>query len=249
MSRPARLPLAVGVCLVPAIASAAGAPDPAVAASELQLGARDEAGGAFSRALGHYRACVEAAPWSRPARDARARLTWIEARSEAGFEPLARLARLRRDPGPLGDPSALARLTAEAESMPPGLVRSELRLRVGEAWLKLGRRDRGDPELARVVADPSSGGNDRALAERALVESLLAEGRLDAAREEIAAHPFDPRAATDVAARLRHRRRERWIAGGALALFALALGAGAARFRSRRRDRSRRGGPAARLAS
>jgi hypothetical protein len=234
VTRLARLPLAVGLCLVPALASAARSPDPAVAASELQLGARDEAGGAFSRALGHYRACIEAAPSSRLARNARARVTWIEARSEGGFEPLARLAHVRRDPGPLGDPSALARLTTEAESMPAGLVRSELRLRIAEGWLKLGHRAQAAAELQRVVSDPSSGGGDRTWAERDLVESLLAAGRLDAARDEVAAHPFDPKSAADVARLLRRRRLERLTAGGLLTLVALGGGAG---FLSRRRRR------------
>ena len=140
-----------------------------LAQQELQLGAADEARGLFPAAIEHYRACAERAPGSRPARNALARVTWIEQRAEGGYLPLATLARVRRDPAPLGDAAALSRLTAETESFPAGPVRSELRLRVGEAWLKLDRRrPEGAAELRALLSDPSSGAADRKLAERDL---------------------------------------------------------------------------------
>jgi hypothetical protein len=143
------------------------------AEQEFRLGAADEGDGLFQRALEHYRASVARAPASRPARSARARVAWIEQRAEGGFLPLATLARVRRDPTSLADPSLLSRLTAETETFPSGLVRSELRLRIGEAWLRLGsHRADGVAELRALVSDPTSGAADRKLAERDLEPSV-----------------------------------------------------------------------------
>jgi hypothetical protein len=149
------------------------------AEKELQLGVADEANALFPRALDHYRACLAGAPGSRPARTARARITWIEQRAEGGFVPLVTLAQLRRDPAPLADPLALSRLAAQTESFPAGLVRSELRLRIGEAWLKLpGHGREGVAALRALVSDPSSGAADRRVAERDLVEAGRLAGSL-----------------------------------------------------------------------
>jgi len=138
------------------------------AEQEFRLGAADEANGSFPRALDHYRACLARAPASRPARSARARVAWIEQRAEGGFLPLVTLAHVRRDAAKLGDPSLLSRLGAETETFPGGLVRSELRLRIGEAWLGLGNRAQGLAELRALVSDPTSGAADRKVAQRDL---------------------------------------------------------------------------------
>jgi hypothetical protein len=112
-------------------------------------------------------------------------------------------------------------------------VRSEMRLRLAEAWLKFpGHRDDASRELRRVLSDPTSGDSDRRFAERDLVQSLLADRHLDAARDEVRAHPFDPQATANVA-RLLHRRRTQRAATVALGAL-LATGA-AAVFLSRRR--------------
>ena len=151
-----------------------------VAEQEFRLGAADETSGLFRRALEHYRACVARAPVSRPARSARERVVWIEQRAEGGFLPLATLARVRRDPTQLADPSVLSRLTAATETFPSGLVRSELRLRIGEAWLRLGNhRAEGVAELRALVSDPTSGAADRKLAEQDLKPSVRPDAEKD----------------------------------------------------------------------
>lgn len=225
------------VCLGAPAAARAAANVPRSAAdaeAELRLGARAESEGDFARALEHYRTCLELGPSLRLARSARGRIMWIEERSEGNFVPLGTLARVRGDPGALADPAALAKLAVAVESFPPGLVRSELRLRVAEAWL---RRDGGQAPafamLRALLADPRSGDSDRVLAERDLVTALLAALQLDAARAEVAAHPFDPPSTAEVERRVRRRSQVRGAGLGLLALLALGVGA-RARWRLRR---------------
>lgn len=188
---------------------------------------RAEGEGDFARALEHYRACLEGELPLRLAHNAQNRIRWIEERSEGNYRPLQTLARVRRDPKALADPVVLEKLTSEIESFPSGLVRSELRLRVAEAWL---RRDGGHAAglagLRAVIDDASSGASDRRLAERDLVKALLAKGQLDEARTEVEMHPFDPASTAEVK-RLVHRRSQvrGAVVTGALTLLLLALGA------------------------
>jgi hypothetical protein len=215
------LPFALGVWACSTVALAAGAPG-ATGEAQFQLGARDEAAGDFAAALAHYRASVTSSSSGRLARNARRRIDWIEERSQGGFAPLAALARLRRDPSALDDPAVATRLAAEAESFPPGPVRSEVRLRIAQAWLRQPtRRAEALDELRRIVSDPSAGAADAVLAERALVEAFLAAGQLDAARQEVVAHPFDP-TATAIVERQLHRRFLRRTVEAALIAVALA---------------------------
>jgi hypothetical protein len=215
--------LIVGVWLLPAVARGTSAPQ-TDSQAQFQLGTRDEEERSFAAALAHYRACVDAAPFGRPARSARGRITWIEERSEGNFAPLTTLAAVRQDAGSLGEGAAVDRFAVQTESFPPGLVRSELRVRMAEAWLKLGRRTEAVGELRRVVSDSSSGDADRVFAERDLVETLLADGQLDVAREEVGAHPFDPKAMAEVGRLVRRRLLHRAIAASLLLLFVVTIG-------------------------
>jgi hypothetical protein len=214
---------AVFVCVAAVALAEEGRRGPVDFEAELHLGARAEEEGAFARALEHYRACIAGGAPARLARNARNRILWIEEHAEGDFVPLATLARVRRDPSALDDPARLAKLAADTESFPAGRVRSELRLRVAEARLRRGGPD--DEALAglrAVVEDPSSGGSDRLLAERDLVMALLAAGRLEAARHEVEAHPYDPRSTAEVARRVRRRSLMR-AGAGAVVLLGLAL--------------------------
>jgi len=232
------------VCLAWPAGAATVARSAADAEAELRLGERAEREGDFARALEHYRACLAGEPPLRLARSARNRIMWIEERAEGSFVPLGTLAQVRGDPAVLADPAALAKLAAKVESFPPGLVRSELRLRVGEAWLRRGDGGRAPAfaTLRALLADPRSGDSDRVLAERDLVTALLAAGQLDAARQEVEAHPFDPTSTADVERRVRRRSRARAAAFGALALLALGVGV-RARWRLRRAAAGARAAP------
>jgi hypothetical protein len=194
-----------------------------------------EGTGNYSSALAHYRAAANAVPPGRLARNARNRILWIEERSEGGFAPLTALAGVRHDPSVLDDPDASARLAAEVESFPPGLVRSEMRLRIAEAWLRQpAQRADALSELRRVISDPHAGATDAVLAERDLVGALLAAGDLDGARDEVTAYPLDSTTTANVA-RLVHRRiLHRTVTVGLLVLVAL-LGVAVVRVRALRR--------------
>ena len=218
------LPLALGFCICPTVVRAGGEPPESTGEVQFRLGARGEAEGDYARALAHYRASLNASGSGRLARSARKRIVWIEERSQGGFAPLAALARLRHEPSIADDPTASAALATETESFPPGLVRSEIRLRLAQAWLRQPKlRDEALRELRRIVSDPSAGAPDAILAERALVETLLAAGQLDAAQDEVLAHPFDSTATANVARRLHQRLLRRTVEAGLMALAGFAV--------------------------
>jgi hypothetical protein len=182
-----------------AAASAAGAPadtprgqgDAEATAREwLERGAADEDRLDFARALEDDRACIAAAPGSEWSARAATRIEWLRARSEGGFAPLARLERVRRDPIAAADPAAIQALQQDAESFPAGLVRTEARMVVAEAWLgRLGRPDDAIAELREIADDPSSDRLTARLAEREVVEALVTRGLVDAAAAEANARP------------------------------------------------------------
>jgi hypothetical protein len=219
------LPLVLGLCSYSTGAFAVDEPKSSGEA-QFQVGARDEAAGDYARALEHYRASLTASGSGRLARNARKRIVWIEERSQGGFAPLAALGRLRHEPAVLEDPAASVRLAAEVESFPPGPVRSEIRLRLAQAWLRQPmRRAEALGELRRIVSDPSAGAADAVLAERALVEALLAAGQLDDARQEVLAHPFDAPSTANVARRFHLRSQRRTVEVGLIALAILTIAA------------------------
>lgn len=194
-------------------ATAGGGQPSTVSQAHFRLGVLDEGDAAPARALVHYHASVDAAPSGRWARTARGRIAWIDRRAEGDLGPLATLQRVTNDPAVLHDPGAIDRLAQEAESFPPGLVRAEARALVAESWLKRPmRRDDALSELRKVVDDPSSGSAVAVFAERDLVEALLARKQLDAAADEIRAHPLDSKSAAEVQRLVRRRslRRAAW---------------------------------------
>jgi hypothetical protein len=214
--------------------AAAGGEPPTASQAHFRLGVLDEEDAEPARALEQFHASVDAAPGSRWARTARGRIAWMDERSEGDLAPLAALQRVRLLPPALRDPAAVDALAVEAESFPPGRVRSEARMLVAETWLKVAPR-RGDAlgELRKVVADPSSGAADAVLAERDLVEALLADNRVDEAAEETRARPFDPRAAAEVQTRLRRRSLRRAAGAELLVAFTLAVMVGVRAWRRR----------------
>jgi hypothetical protein len=218
------LPFALGLCSYSTAALAVVDDRRPAGEDQFQLAARDEAVGDYAGALEHYRASLKEGGSGRLARNARNRIVWIEERSPGGFAPLAALARVRHDPSALDDPAASAGLAAEAESFPPGPVRSELRLRIAQAWLRQPmRRAEAMSELRRIVSDPSAGAADGVLAERVLVEALLGAGQLDAAQKEVLTHHVDPTVAADVGRRLHRRFLRRTVELGLIVLAACAV--------------------------
>ena len=210
--------------------AAAGAPDdPSEAERLYELGQADEDALAFAQALAHDRASVAAAPDSAWARRAAARIAWLDARSEGGFVPLARLEQVRKNPSLASDPGAIDALAREAESFPPGQVRVEARMFVAEAWLgRLHRPADALPVLRALSDDPEADPLSSRLAEREIVDTLVTEGRLEEASAEATSHAsrLDPRFVQQTRALLRRRAvRVAAIAelGGFVAIAAIAL--------------------------
>jgi len=209
----------------------------AVGEAYFLLGELDEGDGAFAQALVDDRAAIDAASNTRWALRASDRIDWLRARSEGDFAPLRRLEKVRRDPAASSDPTVVDALAHDLESFPPGAVRVEARMLVAEAWI--GRMHRpGDAigELRQVAEDPKADPLTQRLAERELIDALVATGRIDEAAAEATAHKtrLDPRFVKQVG-RLIVRRAVRWGSIGVLATFALLAVAGLARAGMRRK--------------
>lgn len=194
---------------------------PAVAEAFFLLGKLDEDAMAFPAALEDDRRAVEAAPNTRWALRASDRADWLRARSEGGFAPLARLEAVRRDPSAPSDPATVDALARDLEAFPPGTVRVEARMLVAEAWIgRMHRAPDAVEQLRKVVDDPKADALTSRLAERELIDALVASGRIDEAAAEATAHStrLDPRFVKQVQ-RLVLRRAVRGAAWVVLALF------------------------------
>jgi hypothetical protein len=201
-----------------------------MAEAYFRVGVADEEDREFEDALAAQRECIASAPYSAWARSARQRVAWMSARSEGGFEPLARLERVRRSPTLGVDPAALEVLAREADAFPPGRVRAEARMFVGEAWLARSTRSEDAIRLFRKIADdPSSDSMDTLLARRRLLEMLLAIGRVDEAARRLEASPAaaTPELSAGIHRQLRMRILRQGAAAGLL-LSILPRGAGGA---------------------
>jgi hypothetical protein len=197
----------------------------AVAEAYFRLGVLEEEDGAFARAVSDQEACRAKAPASNWARSARLRIGWMVARSEGNYAPLARLQRVRHDPAAASNPAAVESLARDAESFPPGRVRAEARMFVGETWLvAMNRRRDAISELRKVEDDPSSDATDATLAHGRLVDAFLAEGWLDDAAREVERRPTDATLADKVRRLVFHRTLWR-AAVGAFVAFAAFVAA------------------------
>jgi hypothetical protein len=116
------------------------------------------------------------------------------------------------------------------------MVRVEARLLVADAWLgRLNRPDDAIALLRLVTAETKIDALTLRLAERELVDTLIAQGRIDEALAEVAAHPtrLDAKFVRQVK-RLRTRRVVRFAAMGVLGAFALLAVTALVRARQRR---------------
>jgi tetratricopeptide (TPR) repeat protein len=204
-------------------ATAANDDPKAVGEAYFLLGELDEGDAAFAQALVDDRAAIDAAPNTRWALRASDRIDWLHARSEGDFAPLTRLEKVRRDPAASSDPAAVDALAHDLESFPPGPVRVEARMLVAEAWIgRMHRPDDAIGELRQVAEDPKADPLTQRLAERELVDALVAAGRIDEAAAEANTHKnrLDSRFVKQVE-RLLVRRTVRWGSLAVLAAFVL----------------------------
>jgi hypothetical protein len=161
----------------------------ATAEAHFLLGQIDEDESAFGAALDAYREARAVAPSTRWALRASDRMDWIHARSEGDFRPLVELERVRRNPALAADPGAIDDLARQMEAFPPGTVRVEARMLVAEAWLgRMHRPEAAIGALRAVSDDPKADPLTARLAERELVDVLVASGRIDEAAAEAREH-------------------------------------------------------------
>jgi hypothetical protein len=156
--------------------------------------------------------------------------------ADAGDTPLStRLEQIRNDPALSNDPAVLDGLAAQASAAPDTLIRADARLVVAEAWLgRLHRKDDALGMLRLVADDPVADSLTARLAEREIVDTLIAQGRIVRAASEVRAHEgqVDPKFATQV----RKLERRLWLrvaSLGEILLFALLVTVALVRARRR----------------
>jgi hypothetical protein len=208
--------LLVCTALAPAFAQDGGAePAPLLGAAE-----RAERSFELAEAESLYRRVVEAAPGSREARRARARIDYLEARRDParGYAPLEALERARRADLDRARAEAFAR---EVDAMPAGRVKRDALFLLGETWL----RRLGDPARARGYYDalidaPGVTDEEAELARFARAEAIDAAGDRAAAIEAMDEAGLG---ATFEARELRAQQLRARLRVASIALLAIAL--------------------------
>jgi len=162
-------------------------------AETLAAAARAEAEAEPARALELYRLAVFEHPGDRLLRRARARIDWLEARSEGGFVALRELTRAHARVEP--SPQDLTAFEAKVPSFPPGLVRREAWHYLAETWL--GRMNEPARALAAYEAwlrEPDLDDADRQLAHAGLSLARARLGHTTEALDGLAHAGLDRRA-------------------------------------------------------
>jgi hypothetical protein len=179
----------------------------------------------FADALAGYRLAMELDPTAPFIKTARVRAADLQAHSEGGFMPLARLETVRRDARKSTSRTEIEGLERDLAAFPDGRVRSEARLLVADAWqYRLGEPERATGPLQDVLADHSSDELSRTLALSKLVALHRGLGRLDDARRTVERWPDVAPAVRAEVMRLVRRERLRWASVGLLSVLA-AVGA------------------------
>jgi hypothetical protein len=205
------------------IARADDAPERRAAAADAFARAeRSAAELRFADALAAYREVLAVDPSAPFASVSRARERDLLAHAEGGFAPLARLEAVRRAPAALADRSAIDALARDAAGFPPGPVRGEARLVVGEALRRMNDARAAEGALRLAVSDDAADPLTKSLALSDLVAVLRERGDLKTALAELDEHPaLLPTLRADIA-RLVRRERIREAAFAVLGAIVLA---------------------------
>jgi hypothetical protein len=191
----------------------------------------------FASALARYDASIARDPSHRYALRARAHADTLRSHSEGDFEPYSELEHLRRDHVAARDNDALAKLAADADAFPPGLVRVEARMLAGDAFLSQGDRAHGLALLNLVDQDPKADPILHHQAAHELVDAYLSRNNPEAAMAVATRPNEDPLLLKTVKTWLR-RRQLHCASITVLALFAVSslLGIGRGIWRGRSRE-------------
>lgn len=186
-----------------------------------ELAEMDEHDYRFASALARYDASVARDPSHRYALRARAHADTLRTHSEGDFAPYSELEHIRRDRIASRDPVALAKLAQDADGFPPGLVRVEARMLVGDTLLAQGDLIKALPLLDSVDADPMTDPILHHQAAHELVDAYLLENDPEDAMK-VALRPHEDPALLDKVKRSIRRGHARTGALIVLALFGLA---------------------------
>jgi hypothetical protein len=149
------------------------------------------------------------------------------AHADSGDQSLAeRLDQVRGDPKLSGDPAVIDDLATRANRAPGTSIRGDARMIVAEAWLGRLRRTDDALKMLRLVADdPAADALTGRLAEREIVDTLIAQGHIETAAREVRAHEdlVDWRFVIQVR-RLERRLWLRTASLGVIVLFGLLVG-------------------------
>ena len=182
----------------------------------------------YAGALGEYRRSIELDPGSRLARRARARVEYLEARSEGSFAPLVRLEKARRA---TPDPRGLEELSHEVDAFPSGRVRREARAYIAETLaLRLKLPSAAIVAYERWLDEPGLEDAEFLRATNGLAKSRARLGDLGRSLETLRAAGLGASAEARAIELAQVRRWAGPLAWGTLAVFALlALAWGGAR--------------------
>jgi len=176
----------------------------------------------FAEALSAYREALTTDPSAPFAQVARARVSYLSARSEGGFAPLAQLEAVRRNPSKLDDRATIEALEQALATFPRGPVRAEAALVVAEAWWhRLGEPRRAIAPLERAIADEGADRLTRSLALSELVAVHRELDELDEARAVVERFPDLAPGTRDEVRRLYRRAQLRGWAIAALSILAV----------------------------
>lgn len=187
----------------------------------------------FADALAAYEEAATRDPTAPFAPTARVRAADLRAHSEGGFEPLAALEAVRRDPAKNRSREAIEDLERAARTFPEGRVRSEALLVVAQAYAHVFEDPRhAIAALEPLLVDPHAERTTRALALSELVAQHRQLGDLGGALASVERAPdLLPTLTLEVRAEVRRVKLAKACAAalGALVLAALWGGARAAR--------------------
>jgi hypothetical protein len=193
----------------------------------LQQAERDDADLELARAADGYEEALRLDPSMAKAMRAQQRAANIRERSEGGFQPLAALERVRRDPKLASDPKAIDELVRLAEGFPPGLVRVEAWVLAAEAYANRLERPSDSVGLwQRIIVDPHADRVTAGAAARSLATYHLTREDFASAEATIAlaGSKVDATIARDVHRAVRRHHLHRFsIATLAIALAAATL--------------------------
>ena len=135
------------------------------------------------QALTIHRRALAADPRSRLARRIRARLSWLEARSEGDYRPLAAWLRIRERPTSLAE---LREFVRQAERFPTGRVRRDSWALAANALLRRFKLPREAlVAYQRWAAEPNLDDAERQLALSGVALSRAQLGQLDESIEQL----------------------------------------------------------------